>query len=79
LAELDFAGEHRNFAGFVDVNPGINVLRQVVSKSAATGFLFLVSLLGARSGSGNDEEDAEAERFDKVTTIQVEVVTGRGE
>src|SRR6202171_6542432 len=75
LAHLDLAGENRDAAIFVDVNPGADIVRYSFISSAASGFSRRsLPLLGQRATEWNDEDDSSAEGLDKVAAIEMKTV-----
>jgi hypothetical protein len=78
LPEFNFSGENVYAAFFIDVNPGADIVRQVFVESAAAGFS-LAGLLSKSSSHRHDEENAEPENLDEITTIEREVVVWCGE
>jgi hypothetical protein len=73
LTDFNLAGEGRHFAFFIDVNPRLNVIREILIGSAAAGFS-LAALLGEDSRRGNDEDYAEPESLYEIASIKMEVV-----
>src|SRR5437660_383316 len=73
LAHFDFSGEHRDTAVFVDMNPRANFLRQSLVESAASRFA-LSALLSQDARDGNDKDNPQSERLDKITTTKRKLV-----
>src|SRR6267142_5405225 len=71
LPEFNFSGEGSDDAFFINVDPGADIVRQIVVGSAPASFFLL---LRESASYGDHEENAEAKGLDELTTIKMEVV-----
>ena len=71
LADLDLAGEDGDLAVLVDVEPGGEVLRELLHLACAAG------LLGGELGRGDADGQAAAEELEEAAAVEGEPVEGR--
>src|SRR4029077_21240709 len=75
LAHLDLPGEDGDLAVLVDVEPGGEVLRQLLSAARAAGFLRLDD--GDAARRREDDEQSAAEELQEASAVDVEPVEDR--
>src|SRR5687768_2031105 len=74
LAQLHLARIDRNLTLFVEVDPGADVVRHALVHATASGFTLL--LLREQIRHRHQQRDAAREHFQKLASIEREVVTG---